>query len=79
MTSHAVAAALGQESFATMDRNYAKVEAVTAQSRTISVLTGENSASNHNGEEAQEHKNLNNQLCNLPEFSPKSPGRKSSK
>ncbi len=81
MTSHAAAAALGHESFATTARSYAKVEAVTgaAQSRAISVLTGENSVANHSDEGAQKHEKLHNQLCNLPKTSPISPEVYSSK
>jgi len=81
VTSHAVAAALGHESFATTARSYAKVEAVTAaaQSRAISVLTGGNSAAFHNDEGAQKHEKLHNQLCNLPKTPPISPEGDSSK
>ena len=67
ITSHAVAAALGHESFTTTARSYAKAEAVTAakQRKTTRVLAGKTNMANGSGVRPLEHGKLHNFLHNF--------------
>ena len=67
ITSHAVAAALGHQSFTTTARSYAKAEAVTAakQRRTTRVLSGRPEVAKGSGVRPLEHGKLHNFLHNF--------------
>lgn len=67
ITSHAVAAALGHQSFTTTARSYAKAEAVTAakQRRTTRVLSGKPEVAKGSGVRPLEHGKLHNFLHNF--------------
>jgi len=67
ITSHAVAAALGHESFTTTARSYAKAEAATAakQRKTTRVLAGKANMANGSGVRPLEYGELHNFLHNF--------------